>query len=123
MSVRERGDIRNGAIDARLLRFFSVVTLAALIALTIVWELWLAPLRTGGSWLAVKALPLLFPLRGILSGNTYTYRWTMMLVLAYVAEGCVRFYSEKPPSSWLALAEIALAAAFFVSAIAYVRAR
>jgi uncharacterized membrane protein len=89
--------------------------------LTVLWELWIAPLRPGGSWLALKALPLLFPLKGLVAGRVYTYRWTLMLVLAYVAEGCVRAYSDPPPASMLALAEITLASVFFASALAYLR--
>ena len=105
----------------RILYRFSVVSFAALLVLTIAWELWLAPLRPGGSWLALKAAPLLFPLKGLLAGDPYTYRWSIMLVLAYVAEGCVRAYSDPPPGSTLALLEIALASAFFATAIAYLR--
>jgi uncharacterized membrane protein len=107
----------------RILRRFSFASLAALLVLTIAWEVWLAPLRPGGSWLALKAAPLLFPLRGVLAGKAYTYRWSIMLVLAYVAEGCVRAYSDPPPGSVLALVEIALASAFFAAAIAYLRCR
>jgi uncharacterized membrane protein len=106
---------------ARWLRYASIAALSGLIVIATAWELALAPLRPGGSWLALKALPLLFAVEGVVRGHTYTYRWATMLVLAYVAEGCVRFYSEMPPSSSLALAQIALAAAFFVTAIAYIR--
>jgi hypothetical protein len=66
------------------------------------WELWLAPLRPGGSMLALKALPLLFPLLGILRGKRYTHQWTSMLALAYVAEGLVRTASDQGPSQALA---------------------
>ncbi len=107
----------------RILHRCSVASLIALIALTVSWELWLAPLRPGGSWLALKALPLLFPLSGVLAGRPYTFRWSIMLVLAYVAEGCVRAYSDPAPASTLALVQIALASAFFASAIAYLRYR
>ncbi len=44
----------------------AVASLAGLIAVSLAWELWLAPLRPGGSWLALKALPLCLPLAGIL---------------------------------------------------------
>jgi uncharacterized membrane protein len=108
---------------ARRLRYASIAALSGLIVAATSWELALAPLRPGGSWLALKALPLLFAVRGVIQGNTYTYQWATMLVLAYVAEGCVRFYSENPPSSSLALAQLALAAAFFVTAIAYIRTK
>jgi hypothetical protein len=66
----------------------------------------LAPLRPGGSMLALKALPLLLPLRGILHGRRYTYQWTSLLVLLYLAEGLVRSHHDLGLSQWLAMAEI-----------------
>ena len=104
-----------------LLHRVSVGSFVALLALTVAWELWIAPLRPGGSWIALKAVPLMLPLRGLVAGQSYTYRCALMLVLAYFAEGCVRAYSDPPPASTLALVEMALASAFFASAIAYVR--
>ena len=97
-------------------------SLFALIALCFAWELWLAPLRPGGSWLALKALPPLLTLPGTLRGRAYTYRWAMLLVLFYFAEGSVRAWSERGVPSQLALVEAALALAFFCAAIAFVRA-
>lgn len=95
--------------------------LIALIALCLLWELWLAPLRPGGSWLALKVLPLLLIAPGVLGGRLYTYRLSTMLVLAYFAEGVVRGYSESGPSQWLAWTETALATAYFFAAIVAVR--
>ncbi len=106
----------------RIFHVCSIATLVALIALALLWELVLAPLRPGGSWLGLKALPLLLPLRGIAAGRTYTYQWATLLVLAYFAEGCVRAYTDSAPASLFALVEIVLAAAFFAAAIAFVRA-
>ena len=97
--------------------------LVALIFLCLAWELWGAPLHSGGSWLAViKTVPLLAALNGILAGRRYTYKWTTMLVLAYFIEGAMRAYAEAPPGSRYALAEAALAATFFVSATLFLRA-
>ncbi|MGH8705692.1 MAG: DUF2069 domain-containing protein, partial [Burkholderiales bacterium] len=50
----------------RSLQLIASAALIALIFLCVAWELWLAPLRPGGSWLALKALPLLAPLFGVL---------------------------------------------------------
>ena len=100
-----------------------VSTLIALIFLGLAWELWLAPLRPGGSLLALKALPLLLPLFGIFRGRIYTYQWAAMLILAYFAEGSVRAYSEHGLSARLALVEVMLALIFFVGSIWYVRSR
>jgi uncharacterized membrane protein len=110
-------------VTAARLRTASSLLLVALLTLALAWELWLAPLRPGGSWLALKALPLLLPAKGIFTGKLYTYRWSTMLVLAYFAEGCVRAYAERPPISTLALVEIALSLCFFASTVAYVRAQ
>ncbi|HYD57357.1 MAG TPA: DUF2069 domain-containing protein [Burkholderiales bacterium] len=105
-----------------LLRRAASATLVALIVLCVAWELWLAPLRPGGSLLALKALPLAFPLPGVFQGRRYTYQWSSMLVLGYFAEGVTRAWSERGASQALALAETALSLAFFAAAVAFARA-
>ena len=89
--------------------------------LCLAWELWLAPLRPGGSYLALKAAPLALPLYGILYGKRYTYQWSSMFVLAYFTEGVVRAWSERGTSQVLALLEIALSVTFFAAVVAYAR--
>jgi uncharacterized membrane protein len=108
-------------MTARFAYWSACGSLVALILLCLAWELWLAPLRTGGSWLVVKALPLLAPLPGVLRGRVYTFQWALLLVLAYFAEGIVRAWSDSVSAPWLAGSEIALAVIFFTAAIAYVR--
>ena len=109
-------------MTAHRLHLISVSGLVALIALCLAWELWLAPLRPGGSWLVLKVLPLLAPLFGILRRKLYTYQWASMLILAYFTEGVVRGYTEAGLTAVLARVEIALSLLFFFSVIAYVRA-
>ena len=104
-----------------MLRGAACAALVALIALCLAWELWLAPLREGGSLIALKALPLVLPLGGILSGRRYTYQWSSLLVLAYFAEGVTRAWSEPGLSRQLAFAEAALSAFFFAAVVAYAR--
>ena len=99
----------------------AAASLVALAVLCVTWELWLAPLRPGGSWLALKVLPLLPALLGVLKGRLYTYRWTMMLVLAYFTEGAVRAWGERGTTATLAVIEIVLSFAFYAAAIIYVR--
>ncbi len=57
----------------------------------------------------------------MLKGRVYTFQWALMLVLAYLAEGIVRAWSDSGAAALLAGAEIALAVIFFTAAIAYVR--
>jgi len=105
----------------RALRLAASVSLIGLLLLCLAWEMWLAPLRPGGSLLALKALPLSLPIPGVLNGRRYTYQWSLMLILAYFAEGVARAWSERGASQWLAAAEIVLSLAFFASAVAYAR--
>lgn len=99
----------------------TIASLTALIFLCLAWELWLAPLRPGGSWLALKALPLLIPLFGVLRGRVYTYQWSTLFILAYFTEGVMRAWSDRGMSAALALIEVALSLVLFAAAIGYVR--
>ncbi|WP_179404047.1 DUF2069 domain-containing protein [Burkholderia guangdongensis] len=94
--------------------------LTALVALSIAWELWLAPLRPGGSALMLKAVPLAIALPGVWRRSVYTMQWASMLVLVYFAEGIVRGMTDRGLSSTLGWCETALAVAFFAAALAYV---
>ena len=89
----------------RMIRFFAVGSVVGLIVLGVAWELVLAPIRPGGSWLALKVLPLCFPLAGLLKNRMYTYRWVSLMVWLYFTEGVVRAYSDQPPSNYLAMIE------------------
>ncbi|AJF01280.1 DUF2069 domain-containing protein [Pandoraea apista] len=106
---------------AQALRRLSIASLLALIVLSVAWELWLAPLRPGGSWLVLKALLLLLPLRGVLRGNLYTLQWSSMFILLFLAEGVVRGMSDTGASASLAWVETALSVVFFFSTIFYLR--
>jgi uncharacterized membrane protein len=103
------------------LRTAASAALLALLALCLAWELWLAPLRPGGSLLALKAAPLALPLPGILAGRRYTFQWSSMMILAWLAEGVMRAWSEHGVVRSLAAAEIVLSLAFFSAAVAYAR--
>ena len=92
-------------------------SLILLIALCIAWELFVAPLRSGGSWMVLKALPLLAPLPGLLRAKRYTCQWASLLSLAYFVEGVVRAMSDPAPSRYLAMLEILIATTLFVSLI------
>ncbi len=92
-----------------------------LVVVCLAWELWLAPLRPGGSLMALKALPLLLAFRGIAEGRRYTYQWSSMLVLGYFAEGVVRTWAEQGVSQSLAVMEVLLSLSFFAAAVGYAR--
>jgi uncharacterized membrane protein len=104
-------------------RWLAVGSTLGLIVLGLAWELWLAPVRNGGSWLAIKVLPLCFPLAGLLRNRMYTYRWMSLVVWIYFTEGVVRAYSDRGLGARLALIEIALCLALFAACALHVRIR
>jgi uncharacterized membrane protein len=96
-------------------------SLIALILLCVLWEWWLAPLHPGGSWLALKTIPLLLAVAGIVKGRRYTYQWSSMLILVYFIEGTVRMFSNTGLAAGLARIETGLALVFFLSAMFYAK--
>jgi len=114
-----------GPPDSRvaITRWTAVGSVLGLIVLGLAWELWLAPLRPGGSWLALKVIPLCFPLAGLLRNRMYTYRWMSLVVWIYFTEGVVRAYSDRGLGAQLALIEIALCLSLFAACAMHVRTR
>lgn len=98
------------------------ISLIALILMLVLWEMVLVPLRPNGSWMVLKVIPLLFPLRGILKSQNYTMQWSSMLILLYFTEGVVRASSDTSSlSRVLAGLEIIFSIAFFFGTILYLR--
>ena len=100
----------------------AVTSLILLFLWLLAWEIFVAPLHPGGSLLALKALPLLLPLRGVLKRDLYTLQWSSMVILIYLVEGIVRAWSDRTELSRLmALGEALLVCAYFLFAVLYLR--
>jgi uncharacterized membrane protein len=69
----------------------------SLIVLGILCEIWLAPLRPGGSWLVLKTLPLIVLVPGLWRAHIKSQQWLSLIILLYVAEGVVRGMSDAVP--------------------------
>ena len=102
-------------------RAVALGSVAALIALGLAWELWLAP--TGSGWLALKVVPLALPLAGLWRCRLYTYRWVTLFVWLYFIEGVVRAASDRGAGAQLAMIEVALTLALFTACVVHVRWR
>jgi uncharacterized membrane protein len=107
----------------QFVRIAAVGSLIGLIVLGLAWEMFLAPLRPGGSSLVFKVLPLCVPLAGLLKNRMYTYRWVSLVVWLYFTEGAVRAYSDRAPSSYLAMLEVLLCLILFAACALHVRVR
>ena len=110
--------------SVRATRWAAVGSLVGLIVLGLAWELWLAPLRPGGSLLALKVLPLVIPLAGLWKNRMYTYRWVSLMIWLYFTEGVVRAWSDTVLlGRALAGIEIALCLVLFAACAWHVRLR
>ena len=113
------------AATAHRAHLTAVASLCLLVGNCVLWEWLLAPIRPGGSWMVLKALPLLIPLPGLLSAlpkRRYTYQWATLFIWLYFTEGVVRAWSDVTPASQtLAAIQVALCMVFFFAAVSYVR--
>lgn len=107
----------------RLWRAVALIGYFGLFGVLLLWFAWLEPL----GWLPVALVlvlwvgPLLFPLRGLLHGRSYTHVWTSFMALFYFAFGV--FHAAGPMARpWLAWLDIGLSVLLFLGAILYVRA-
>jgi uncharacterized membrane protein len=91
-----------------------------LIILCVAWEWFVSPLRPGGSWLILKAVPLIVMLPGIWRAKVYTMQWGTMLILIYTTEALVRI-SESGWNFWMALLELVFSVAIFISLLLYLK--
>lgn len=91
-----------------------------LIILCVAWEWFVSPLRPGGSWLILKAVPLIVMFPGIWRAKVYTMQWGTMLILIYTTEALVRI-SESGWNFWLALLELVFSVTIFISLLLYLK--
>jgi uncharacterized membrane protein len=91
-----------------------------LIIVCIAWEWFISPLRPGGSWLILKAVPLIVMLPGIWRAKVYTMQWGTMLILIYSTEALVRI-SESGWNFWMALIELLLSVIIFICLLLYLK--
>ncbi|TYQ19833.1 UNVERIFIED_ORG: putative membrane protein [Zoogloea ramigera] len=100
----------------------AVGSLGLLIVWCVLWEMVIAPLKPGGSWLVLKAAPLLLPLYGVWKRDIYTLQWTSMMILLYFTEGIVRGWSDADrESAWLGWGEAIIVCVYFACALLYLR--
>ena len=105
------------------IRWTAAASLLGLIVLGVLWEMVLAPIRPGGSLLALKVLPLILPLAGVMKNRMYTYRWLSLLLWLYFTEGIVRAWSDKAPGNYLAMIEVVLCLILFAACSLHVKIR
>ena len=94
-----------------------------LLLLIPLWHLYLSPpIEEISPWLitSIWLIPLLFPLRGIIKGNPYTYAWSGFIALIYIMHACVIIMSDEQ-ERMLAVVELGLASLFLMGNIYFAK--
>ncbi len=89
----------------------AVALVSALGLLEGLWELYLAPVRPGGSWLALKVIPLALIWWPMARGARKARQVASLLLPLYVGEGIVRAVTDAGRHSLVASMATALAVA------------
>ena len=89
------------------------------------WHVLVPPSISGiNPWLITFScmLPLLFPLKGILKNNPYTYAWSGFIALLYITHA-VEMLMSSSEERWLAIIELTLATGFFMGTVFFAKSR
>ena len=101
----------------------STVLAIALITLGVAWETVLDPIRPGGSWLALKVVPLVLALRGLHQGRITTFKWMSLAIWIYVGEALVRIIGLTASERLLAWNSLVLSAGLAITILSGARAQ
>ena len=83
----------------------------------------LAWVKVGYSWslCVIAVLPLLAPLKGLMSGRRRTYAWSTLFAVPYIAVALTELL-VNPAARWVAATSLLLLFAWFCSMISFLRA-
>jgi uncharacterized membrane protein len=115
------GSPENNKNEKTALRYGVVACFIGMVVLGLLWEIWLAPLRPGGTLLALKVLPLVLAIPALMRASRYAFQWWSMLLMIYLTEGLVRATSDKGLSAQLAWIEVALSTIAFICILLYTK--
>jgi uncharacterized membrane protein len=101
---------------------WTVLGLAALTLLELLWETVLAPQHASGALLALKAVPLALVFPGVARGARRSRQWLALLLPFYFAEALTRALGEHGRHAMVAAMAAAIAAATFIALMAWFRA-
>lgn len=111
-------------MKTRVARVLALVTYLGLIALLMLWIIFLGEVAREhiSLWLLLFVTPLLLPLRGVLAGRNKALIWGTLVCLLYLVHGGMVAWAE-PQQRWLGLIEFLLSLTYLISASLFIRWR
>ena len=106
---------------------YKKIALIGYFSLLIFMPLWLIVLSPSESLststsLLMFTLPLLFPLKGMLQGNPFTYAWSNFIVLIYFLHSLTTLWVSAEDILWASL-ELLFATTMFIAGTYYAKYR
>lgn len=104
-------------------RILTLIGYFGLLLLIVNWFTWLAPTERVPRALVLSALaiPLLFPLRGIIHARRYTHQWVGFLSLLYFMIGVDVWYNQQALEQWLGVAMVLFSLLLLLGSSLYAR--
>lgn len=105
----------------RYLALFGYLSLLCWVAL---WQIFISPHPHINPFTAAIGwcIPLLFPLRGILTGKAYTHAWANFVLMLYFLHSLTILYVDQG-ERWIAAVELLLVCCAFTGNVLYARNR
>jgi uncharacterized membrane protein len=106
---------------------YKIIGLTGYIGLLIFMPLWLIVLNPSESLsptlsLVMFTLPLLFPLKGLIQGNPFTYAWSNFIVLIYFLHSLTTLWVIPEDRVWASI-ELLFASTMFIGCSYYAKYR
>lgn len=104
-------------------RVITLIGYFGLLALIVNWFTWISPPQKvpRSLVLAVLAIPLLFPLRGIIHARRYTHQWIGFLSMFYFIIGVDVWYNHQATEQWLGMSMVVLSLMLTIGSSMYSR--
>ncbi|MFK7995757.1 MAG: DUF2069 domain-containing protein [Granulosicoccus sp.] len=108
---------------ARIGRILTLTGYFGLLILILNWFTWLAPPERvpRSIVLAALAIPLLFPLRGILHARRYTHQWIGFLSMFYFMVGVDVWYNHQETEQLLGMSMVIFSMLLMIGSSMYAR--
>lgn len=107
-----------------MLKKITLVSYFFLLAFMPIWLIYINPTEGFSPLLtlAMFTLPLLFPLKGLLIGNPYTYAWSNFVLMIYFLHSLTTLWVSPEDTIWASI-ELFLCSSMFISGSYYAKYR
>jgi uncharacterized membrane protein len=114
----------NYSKKTRKLKFITLLSYFSLLIYMPLWLLWINPSEGLSPWLslAMFTLPLLFPLKGLVKGDPYTYAWANFIVMLYFLHALTTLWVSSEDLIWASV-ELCLATSMFLAGTYFAKYR